>query len=66
VQPVLHRAGVLLSGARYLFRRLSRRRAAEAAGVRTPRFWFELLRSPHRNRYRRAIAELPRWNLRAE
>jgi hypothetical protein len=40
--------------------------AAEAAGVRTPRFWFELLRSPHRNRYRRAIAELPRWNLRAE
>src|SRR4051812_3815289 len=28
--------------------------------------WFGLLRPLHRNRYRRAIAELPRWNLQAE
>jgi hypothetical protein len=28
--------------------------------------WFGFLRPLHRNRYRRAIAELPRWNLRAE
>jgi hypothetical protein len=28
--------------------------------------WFAFLRPLHRNRYRRAIAELPRWNLRAE
>jgi hypothetical protein len=28
--------------------------------------WFGFLRPVHRNRYRRAIAELPRWNLRAE
>jgi hypothetical protein len=28
--------------------------------------WFALLRPLHRQRYRRAIAALPRWNLRAE
>jgi hypothetical protein len=28
--------------------------------------WFALLRPLHRQRYRRAIADLPRWNLRAE
>ena len=28
--------------------------------------WFGILRPLHRQRYRRAIAELPRWNLRAE
>jgi hypothetical protein len=28
--------------------------------------WFGFLRPLHRKRYRRAIAELPRWNLRAE
>jgi len=28
--------------------------------------WFVFLRPAHRKRYRRAIAELPRWNLRAE
>jgi hypothetical protein len=28
--------------------------------------WFGILRPLHRKRYRRAIAELPRWNLRAE
>jgi hypothetical protein len=28
--------------------------------------WFGVLRPLHRQRYRRAIAELPRWNLRAE
>jgi hypothetical protein len=28
--------------------------------------WFGLLRPLHRKRYRQAIAELPRWNLRAE
>jgi hypothetical protein len=27
--------------------------------------WFVFLRPAHRRRYRRAIAELPRWNLRA-
>jgi hypothetical protein len=28
--------------------------------------WFMLLRPVHRSRYRKAIAELPRWDLRAE
>jgi hypothetical protein len=28
--------------------------------------WFGILRPLHRQRYRRAIADLPRWNLRAE
>ena len=28
--------------------------------------WFALVRPVHRRRYRRAIADLPRWNLRAE
>lgn len=28
--------------------------------------WFVFLRPVHRRRYRRAIAELPRWSLRAE
>jgi Flp pilus assembly protein TadB len=28
--------------------------------------WFVLLRPAHRRRYRDAIAELPRWDLRAE
>jgi hypothetical protein len=28
--------------------------------------WFALLRPVHRRRYRRAIADLPRWNLRPE
>jgi hypothetical protein len=29
-------------------------------------FWFALLRPVHRRRYRRAIADLPRWNLRPD
>jgi hypothetical protein len=28
--------------------------------------WFALLRPVHRRRYRRAIADLPRWNLRPD
>jgi hypothetical protein len=28
--------------------------------------WFVFLRPTHRRRYREAIAELPRWDLRAE
>jgi hypothetical protein len=28
--------------------------------------WFVFIRPAHRKRYRRAIAELPRWNLRPE
>jgi hypothetical protein len=28
--------------------------------------WFVFIRPVHRRRYRQAIAELPRWNLRAE
>ncbi len=28
--------------------------------------WFVFLRPTHRKRYRAAIAELPRWELRAE
>jgi hypothetical protein len=28
--------------------------------------WFVFLRPTHRRRYRAAIAELPRWELRAE
>jgi hypothetical protein len=29
-------------------------------------FWFYFLRAFHRRRYRRAIAELPKWELRPE
>jgi hypothetical protein len=29
-------------------------------------FWFAFLRPVHRRRYRRAIADLPRWNLRPD
>ena len=29
-------------------------------------FWFYFLRSYHRRRYRRAIAELPKWELRPD
>jgi len=28
--------------------------------------WFVFIRPTHRKRYRAAIAELPRWDLRAE
>ena len=28
--------------------------------------WFAFIRPIHRRRYRAAIADLPRWNLRAE
>jgi hypothetical protein len=28
--------------------------------------WFALIRPVHRRRYRRAIADLPRWNLRPD